>query len=377
MKVLENAIQYPFDAQFNSFFNAISTALLPVLGLTADTPFYCSCKNCWCIQCGECGKEPLQKHHLMLYHALLTATGVAFCFDYPEDDDVSFHSMPGAKIGWRWPDEFVTYIMDLCGCTYARMRRENGREIILRKIQSSIDQGYPVAVRFNGDSGPFGPGTAWCVITGYDEDTLIGLDSHFHYLSEFAQYENDLFKLADWESRFLDAIVITGRKAPAISFRDVLTRIADTLSHPSHQAFQSQVFTLIDNAGADNAQLFANILCSMAGVPIEARWHAAEAMSSVDNVLMNLTDDVELKSRLGELLFSRYLRDNSDETHGVCWKIWGLLDCGPKTGYSAGANASEQLRKPETKTELNRLWKLVFDNDEAVLQGIHKILSSV
>ena len=69
---LQGIVQYPVDAQSNSFFCALASALLPALGYAEDTPYFCAPKGRRCVSCGECGeKTALQKHHLALYHALL------------------------------------------------------------------------------------------------------------------------------------------------------------------------------------------------------------------------------------------------------------------------------------------------------------------
>ena len=111
---LQGIVQYPVDAQSNSFFCALASALLPALGYAEDTPYFCAPKGRRCVSCGECGeKTALQKHHLALYHALLAASGVAFGFSYPEDDTVEEHSFPGVEKGWRWPDAFVDFFVDI------------------------------------------------------------------------------------------------------------------------------------------------------------------------------------------------------------------------------------------------------------------------
>lgn len=370
MKKLTGIVNYPFDAQNDSFFCAISSALLPVLGYREETPYWCAQQGKHCVHCGGCHKTVLQNHGLMLYHCLLTATGTAFCFDYPEDDEVSGHTLPGVDKGWRWDDGFIGYIMNLCGCAWRRPDPAEDRERILEDIKASIDRGFPVPVRLGGRF-LFGPDTAWSVVTGYDGDSLRGIDSYQHYLSGFARYDGDEFILEDWHSSYRDGIIITGTKAPAVSFGDVLARMIQTLSNPAREGFRREVFGLIDDAGAENAQFHASVLCMMAGVPVEARWHAAEAFCSRDNLLYRLHNDAAMGERLSRLFFTRYIQADNDETHGICWKIWSLLDCGPQTGYRAGPEGGRNLLG--NRAELRRLWQTVFDNDLAVLEGLREL----
>ena len=53
--MLKDIVQYPFDAQSDSFFCALSSALLPALGYTENTPYFCAPKGQFCLQCGACG----------------------------------------------------------------------------------------------------------------------------------------------------------------------------------------------------------------------------------------------------------------------------------------------------------------------------------
>ncbi len=366
-KIIPGAVQYPFDAQSDPFFCAVSTALLPALGITEDTPYWCAPNEKYCDHCGGCTKTTLQKHHLMLYHTLLAATGVAFGFDYPEDDEVGEHSLPDVENGWRWPDAFVDSIMALAGLHWKRVRLGAPRDEIAAAVQGSIDAGYPVCARLGGGS-PFGRDTAWQVITGYEDGAFLGLDSASHTLSDAAVYRDDLFVLQNWYDRFVDAIVITGRRERTVTLDDVLRRIVETLSHPSHDRLEARIDAVIDTATPDNAFERAAMLGGITGMPIEARWHAAEAFCPRATLLTALTDDDALRGKLGNLFFDRYIRDHNNETHGVCWKIWGELGIGPSTGYGPAPDAGARLL--EHKEELKRLFKLVFDNDRAVLEGL-------
>ena len=48
--MLKDIVQYPFDAQSDSFFCALSSALLPALGYTENTPYFCAPKGQFCLQ---------------------------------------------------------------------------------------------------------------------------------------------------------------------------------------------------------------------------------------------------------------------------------------------------------------------------------------
>ena len=81
-----------------------------------------------------------------------------------------------------------------------------------------------------------------------------------------------------------------------------------------------------------------------------------------------------MKKRMADLFFHRYIADNNDETHGVCWKISRLLNVDPSTGYRPTEESFALIQKQEVQEEMKRLWKIVFDNDRAVAEGIREIL---
>jgi len=365
MKMLENIVAFPCDAQSSPFFGALSSALIPALGITEDTAFYCVPKGTFCVQCGGCGqKTALQKHHLALYHDYQTATGVSFGWAWPEDDDAL----------WRWPDEFWDFIMRYAGLSWRRLGKELGREALYEAIVASIDEGFPALLKL-------GNGPDWHVATGYGEGVLYGLDAHKHHNSSARpqirpdRYTDDgLFVLSNWYEPLETAILITGRVEPAVTLEDVLARIIGVLKHPAHAALEREVMRRIDQITPDNASDTAKWLSRLAGFPIEARWHAAEAFAPGKSPvygILRLTDSQAVRKAC-EQLFLSYIADNRSETHGVCWKIWGLLGVGPKTGYRLPPDADELVLRSETRQELERLFALVFENDRTVLHALRE-----
>ena len=375
---LQGIVQYPVDAQSNSFFCALASALLPALGYAEDTPYFCAPKGRRCVSCGECGeKTALQKHHLALYHALLAASGVAFGFSYPEDDTVEEHSLPGVEKGWRWPDAFVDFLMGVAGLSWRRLRREEGAQAVCASVCGALEAGFPVPVRLGGE-GPYGPDTAWQVAIGYEGGALLGLDSYAHTLqNSSARYAADgSFVLEDWPERLLDAIVITGRAPLRATYGEVLARAAAVLDNPANGRLEREILRRIEAVPPETAQDTACMLIGIASVPIEARWHAAEAFCTRENLLWRLEGSEAVKRELGEALFARYIRNNSGETHGVCWKIWGLLGVGVETGFGPAADSGERLLQKSVQRELKALFSAVFQNDREVLAAFMRALGA-
>ena len=355
---------FPSGAESNGFIAALSSALLPCLGITERTPYWCAPNGSFCTDCGGCSRSGLTKHQEMLYHTLLAASGLAFTFDYPEDDDVGFHTMPDTPIGWRWDEPFVENIMDFAGLSYMRYTDKSISE--MRDIlHNSIDSGYTALcadTRNISESGTWS--RCWNVICGYTEDGILVMNHGGEIVTET-------------DSTYSDWIVITGKAERKQTYRDVLVRIYAILTDPSHAVLEQEIYSDLSNVTEENAVGLAYKMMGINGVPIETRWHAAEAFCSSENLLSSLTNDTAVKSRLSDLFFSRYIADNNNETHGIGWKIWGLLHVGPETGCMPVEESFMLIQQPEVQEEMKRLWRIVFDNDCVVAEGIRKVLEEI
>ena len=355
---------FPSGAESNGFIAALSSALLPCLGITEGTPYWCAPNGSFCTDCGGCSRSGLTKHQEMLYHTLLAASGLAFTFDYPEDDDVGFHTMPDTPIGWRWDEPFVENIMDFAGLSYMRYTDKSISE--MRDIlHNSIDSGYTALcadTRNISENG--GWSRCWNVICGYTEDGILVMNHGGEIVTE-----ND--------GTYSDWVVITGKDERKQTYRDVLARIYAILTDPSHAVLEQEIYADLSNVTEENAVGLAYKMMGINGVPIETRWHAAEAFCSSENLLSSLTNDTAVKSRLSDLFFSRYIADSNNETHGIGWKIWGLLHVGPETGCMPVEESFMLIQQPEVQEEMKRLWRIVFDNDRAVAAGIYGVLKGM
>ncbi len=353
-------VTFPNDAESDGFFAALSSAVMPCLGITADTPFWCAPKGSYCVRCQNCC-DLARSHQLMLYHTFLTASGVAFTFDYPEDDDVEVKSMPDIPIGWRWEEPFVSNLMDFAGLSYARYRNKSVSEM-RAVLCEAIDNGFTALCADTGNIAEnLGWTRCWNAVCGYTDDGILVMRHGGETVTET-------------DAVYTDWIVITGKTERKQTYRDVLERIYYTLSDPSHDKPEKDIEATLSRVTQENAAGVAFKMMGISGVPIETRWHAAEAFCSEDNLLSTLSEDTAMKKRQADLFFHRYIADNNDETHGVCWKISRLLNVDPSTGYRPTEESFALIQKQEVQEEMKRLWKIVFDNDRAVAEGIREIL---
>ena len=352
-------VPFPCGAESNGFIAALASAVLPCLGIDAETPYWCSPKGSHCIHCSDC--DMVQKHQEMLYHVLLSVSGLAFAFDYPEDDGVGFHTIPNIPIGWRWDEQFVAELMDIAGLSFRRYRSQSITEMY-EKIRETIDAGYTaVCADTQNRTEEMAWSCCWNAVCGYTDDGICVMQ-HGGALVTETDHTYD-----DW-------ILITGKTEPKQSYRDVLERIYRVLSDASHDALEQEIYDNLSTVTSENAVGLAYKMMGINGVLTETRWHAAEAFCSCDNLLSSLMGDDAIKKKLGDLFFKRYIADGNNETHGIGWKIWDTLHVGPDTGYMPTEESFVLIQQPKVQEELKRLYKIVFDNDRAVAEGIRKVL---
>lgn len=178
----------------------------------------------------------------------------------------------------------------------------------------------------------------------------------------------------NWHSILRDAIIITGNTAPVMSYKELLESIASALSYQVHTEIESMIMGVLDNVTIENAMDVAGMICAVNSVPIEARWHAAEAFCGVDNLLYNICTNKELHDRLSDTFFARYIKNGNDETHGICWKIWDAIGVGPDSGYNIIPQSADLILQKETRETLKRLFAKMFENDRIVCADIRACL---
>ena len=357
-KILEHQVPFPAGAESDSFTAALASALVIARGYTEETPYWCVPNRRYCIHCSTCGDHLMERHQESIYHCLLTASTLAFGFDYPWDDTVDPHSLPGFRSGWRWDDDFVDALARFAGFSYLRFDGMSAQEEVLSTMKSFLDNGFPTLLRLENEM-------EWILTVGYDADTVYGLDSQFRPLP------------GNWHSVLRDALVLTGTTTPDMSYKELLERISSALSYDGHAALENVIMNALDHVTMENAMDIAGMMCGINGVPIEARWHAAEAFCGAGNLLCNICTNEEIHSRLGDIFLTRYSRDGNDETHGIGWKIWSALGVGPETGYAVTRQSAALILQKETQETLKCLFAKIFENDRAVCAEIRACLEQL
>nr|HML48735.1 hypothetical protein [Clostridia bacterium] len=360
---------YWTDAESNLLLCAMTTMLLKLENHEETTPFYCARHDRICNNCGDCGdmskRSNLARHHLYLYHHLLTVTGVGLMWGDPnEAGEYDLRFIRG--ITPPMLEDRLDFAMKAEGFAYTRLDKLSGEREVFQQIAESIRKDKPVLMKLSD-------GPEWCVVTGFNgtTGTLFGLDAKDHYRCrpvEKREYTQDgLFAIADWFKNFRKAILVTGKAVQPLAFDDLIARMTGRLMQPERTMLEAMVPQMIDAITVENARGVADYLNNLAGYVVEARWHGAECFGST---LSRRTEDEATRARLRECM------DLYFSTHDACWQIWGQMGVGPHTSYKLPIHVGKMMLDKERQEKLKALFAQIFGNDRAVLEKLQEVIHS-
>ncbi|MCL2664349.1 MAG: SGNH/GDSL hydrolase family protein [Defluviitaleaceae bacterium] len=361
MYVLKNTVRFPHDAESGAFFGALATVLLPALGYTEETPYFCGQKDSFCFNCENgCKATAMQKNHLQLYHNCLTYTGAAFGYAWPESDS-DYCPIPGRGKSWFYPDDFFDFIFGYAGLSWTRLNKEQKKEEAFADLKRSIDSGMPALMKF-------GAGSDWHVMVGYGDDMTIYAIDHKPLMKPKFYTEDGLAAITDWLGQLTAAIIITGGAKRTVGFNAILTQMILSLHKTCTSPLEKEVNAKLDGVNEKNAAQTAKFLADTVGFAIEARWHAAEAMTP----FMKMTDSEAVREQLMQVLRNYIFDSDCEATHGTCWKIWRCLGISAETGYALPNGSEGNLHDEKNRGELKKLFAAVFENDRVVIKHLRE-----
>lgn len=357
---------YIDDAQSNLLFCALTTVLLKLDNISESTPYYCHKQNGVCKGCGDCGDKPnIHKHHLSLYHFLVTVSGVGFMIaDRNENGNYNLKIIPGIMPPLL--EDRLDFAIKAIGIAYTCPQKNMGEKEIFRQIKESIRTDKPVLIKL-------GQGSGWSVITGFNEETgaIYGLDASRHYkegkvsfaAGDLLYMEDGLFVLTGW-FKYIENIVIIEGKTEKLSFNELIKRVINQLEAPDN-GVKSILPLMIDSITPENARGVADFLNNTHRYMMEARWHAGECFTST---LQNEAKGQKEREVLRECAGHCF------EIHDICWKIWAQLGIGPHTDFRLPNLISQMMLDKARQETLKDLFRQIWENDQAVLYLLRTLI---
>ena len=360
---IANMSPYSVDVESNLLLCAMTTLFLKLNNCDNSTPFFCSRNNRICNNCKDCGDRMiLARHHLDLYHFLVSVTGVGLMYGDPNDaGEYDLKYIQG--ITPPLSEDRLDLAMKAGGFEYTRLDKLKGEQEIFRLITESLRRDKPVLMKLVD-------GPEWCIATGFDRqtNTIYGLDAKDHYAFRSVEKRNytedGLFIITDWFKHLHKAVIVTKKSAQAMNFYDLVTRMAGQLTMPERNVLQSIIPQMIDSITVENARGVADYFNRISGYTAEARWHGAECFGSL---LLRKTEDETVHAQLRECMNLYF------NTHDTCWQIWGQMGVGPHTNYKLPNHISQMMLDSERKERLKDLFAQVFSNDLSVLAKLQDI----
>ena len=148
-KQLDGLLRFPIDAQRSSLFCCLASVLLHRMGYTEETPFFCGKFQRICVKCDSCKKTNLQKHHLSIYHHLVTVTGCAFLWEDKAVGD-PFTTVYRADHFSETVQDRLSLSLQAYGYGYESFDKNISEAVLFDKIRESVDRNQPVLIKLGG-----------------------------------------------------------------------------------------------------------------------------------------------------------------------------------------------------------------------------------
>lgn len=262
-------------------------------------------------------------------------------------------------------DDYVKFTMDFAGYSYERFNKETDKTIVFNSIKHSIDTGHPVLMNF----GAF---YDWFTITGYDDESgrLYGYDVSQDNQDDFPAaegYEDGMFYLSGWYEEMTDAVVVTKKSAPVITYDDVFRRMIHILENMLEIGyFKRSANFLRDNTNFenyDNEQYLhlAQRIEMFIGLPIDQRNVVSLCFEELAQMEV-LKDKHQYFKRISALY---------DNTLDTCWIAWRMVGA---FGLAPVDECVKALKNPIVRCVIGDIIGIITKNDRIVLEVLKEMV---
>jgi len=265
-------------------------------------------------------------------------------------------------------DDYIGFTMGFAGYTCERYDKSNERAAVSAAIKKSIDAGRPVLMNF-------GKYYSWCAIVGYDEEagTLYGLDDVENYWKDrTGECDNGMFVTGDWYEYMAEAVVVTGRTAPSVTYDDVFRRMAGIMEAMERKGYGRHSIDYLRDAanfeGYDGESYLelAGRVASLVALLIDQR-------SWLSNFFKDLANADAFKDK------ARYLKQIAALYGGsadVCWLAWHMVGSFPERPELDAENCAKLLPSPIYRNAIAEAVEVILGNDRRVLDCLKEMMGN-
>ena len=268
-------------------------------------------------------------------------------------------------------DDYVKFTMGFAGYTYERYEKGADKATVFAAIKKSIDADRPALMNF-------GAHYHWCVIIGYDDEdgTLYGVD----YADEWRKYwkdkpgayENGMFVTGHWYEYMTDAVVVTGKTAPAVTYDDLFRRIVNIMETMEKTGYVMRFADYLRNTvnfeGYDDEK-YINLsgrIDTLIALLIDQR-------SWVKNFFNNMAKDESFNDKAQ---YFRRIAALYSSSADVCWLVWRMVGAFAKTPELDTENCAKLLASPIYRNAIADAIKVIIGNDRHILDCLKEMMGT-
>jgi len=373
-KIIDHVVNYPNGGETSRFPASFASAWMRIEGITSSVQVerwrFCermtSADEC----CGRCGgaKEVnwLSKYHERVHNLYAVVSGISLMqLDLSNEEHLTPWWGPNTNRLLDEYDDYIAFTMGFAGYAYERFDKQADKAKVFDAVKRSIDTDRPVMMNF-------GPYYDWFAVTGYDDEAgrLYGCDGSQGYWGPFPAaegYENELFYMSRWYEEMTEAVVITGKTTPSVTYDDVFQRMIRILETMLEKGdFKRSASYLRENANFENydeekCRQLAQRIDMFIGLPIDQRPVASWCFYRLTQV-----DALEDKWQFFKRIIELY-----DNTHDICFLAWRMVGA---SGTAPKEEVVKALASPIVRRAIADVIDIVRNNDELVLRCLREMM---
>lgn len=382
-KIIDHVINLPEHGETSRFPSSFASAWMRIEGVSTEKQiiekqntkeqtggFFCNLQRLNGDCCGRCGdgnvtESELGKQHEDVHNLYAVVSGISLMqLDLSKEEHLTPWWGPNTTKLLDNYDDYVKFTMDFAGYAYERFSKQNEKIAVFEAVKQSIDANRPVLVNF-------GSLYDWFPIIGYDDETdqFYGYDGFKDNWDKSAAegYEDGMFYLSRWYEEMTEAVVVTGKSTPRVTFDDVFRRMIQILETMVDKGyFKHSAEYLRDNANFKNyddvkyAQLAERIV-QFIGLPIDQRNVISKCFEGLPQVEA-LKDKWQHFKRITALY---------NNTHDICWIAWRMVGA---FGTAPEDECVKALASPIVRRAIADLIDIVGNNDKLVLSCLLEMM---